>query len=56
LLSLRSSGLLSASDFEHVIDRVLSQTDGRVALDDVRALLDGVGLTDDPGPGSVSVH
>jgi Smg protein len=55
LLALRNSGLLSVSDFEHVIDRVLAQIEGRVALDDVRALLEGVGLSDEPGS-SVSVH
>jgi hypothetical protein len=56
LLALRGSGVLSASDFEHVIDRVLGQVEGRVALEDVRALLDGVGLGDDSGGQSASVH
>jgi uncharacterized protein Smg (DUF494 family) len=56
LLALRGSGLLSATDFETVIDRVLAQIDGRVALDDVRAILEGAGLGDDPGSSSVSVH
>ena len=56
LLALRGSGMLSASDFEHVIDRVLGQIEGRVALEDVRALLDGVGLGDDPNGQSASVH
>lgn len=56
LLALRGSGLLSVTDFEHVVDRVLAQIEGRIALDDVRALLDGVGLSDDGGGNSVSVH
>ena len=56
LLALRGSGLLSVTDFETVIDRVLAQIEGRVALDDVRAILDGVGLGDEPGSSSVSVH
>jgi Smg protein len=56
LLALRGSGLLSATDFEHVIDRVLAQVEGRVALDDVRALLDGVGLSDEAGGPSASIH
>ena len=38
-MALRGSGLLSMTDFEYVVDRVLTQIDGRVALDDVRALL-----------------
>jgi Smg protein len=56
LLALRGSGVLSASDFEHVIDRVLGQIEGRVALEDVRALLDGVGLGDDSGGQPASIH
>lgn len=56
LLALRGSGLLSVTDFETVIDRVLAQIEGRIALDDVRAILDGAGLGDDPGSSSASVH
>jgi hypothetical protein len=54
LLNLRGTGMLSASDFEYVIDRALSQFDGRIALADVQALLDGAGFggTD----GTLSVH
>src|SRR6185436_12824740 len=36
LLALRGSGLLSASDFEQLIDRVLGQVEGRVALENER--------------------
>jgi Smg protein len=50
LLSLRGTGILSVQDFEHVIDRALAQFDGRIALDDVRALLGGAGY-DDAGAG-----
>ncbi len=56
LLALRGSGLLSVTDFETVIDRVLAQIEGRIALDDVRAILDGAGLGDDQGSSSASVH
>lgn len=55
LLTLRGTGALSPSDFEHVVERALAQFDGRIALDDVRALLGGA---DDGrgGPGSATVH
>ena len=56
LLALRGSGVLSVSDFEHVIDRVLAQIDGRIALDDVRALLAGAGVDDGATGASPQVH
>jgi hypothetical protein len=57
LLTLAGSGAISAAELEHVIDRALAQIDGRIALDDLRTLLDGSGL--DGGSGSadhVTVH
>jgi hypothetical protein len=42
-----------------VIDRALAQIDGRIALDDVRALLAGAGLAGfggDVTDGSISIH
>ncbi len=57
LLSLSSSGALTAPQLEHVIDRALMHFDGRIALEDIRAILDGGGL-DDSGTGleQVNVH
>ena len=49
LLSLTGSGMLSLAELEQVIDRALSQIDGRIALEDLRALMEGTGL-DDAGP------
>lgn len=46
LLSLRGAGILNAVDFEHVIDRAMAQIDGRIALDDLRSLMEGTGLDD----------
>lgn len=48
LLSLSRSGALNAAEFEAVIDRALAQIDGRIALDDLRALMEGAGF-EDPG-------
>ncbi|GMV11724.1 MAG TPA: DUF494 family protein [Gemmatimonadaceae bacterium] len=57
LLSLSASGALSAGELETVIDRALSQVDGRIALDDIRTLMD-VGGSDDSGtaPDQVTIH
>lgn len=44
LLSLTGSGAINAAELEHIIERALLQFDGRIALDDLRALLEGAGL------------
>jgi Smg protein len=55
LLTLRGTGVLSATDFEYVVDRALAQFDGRIALDDVHALLAGAGHEAD-GSAGTTVH
>jgi Smg protein len=55
LLALRGTGVLSTADFEHVVDRALAQFDGRIALDDVRALLGGADEGRN-GPSGPTVH
>ncbi len=50
LLALKRSGLLNAAELEHVIERAMAQVDGRIALDDLRVLMESVGLAD---PGSL---
>lgn len=50
LLALNGSGALSAADLEHIIERALAQIDGRIALDDLRSLMEGAGY-DDQGSG-----
>jgi Smg protein len=54
LLGLGSAGVLTPPELEHLIERALMQLDGRIALDDLRTLLEGSGL--DEGPASVTVH
>ncbi|MBA3889643.1 MAG: DUF494 family protein [Gemmatimonadaceae bacterium] len=44
LLALTGSGAINAAELEHIIERALIQFDGRIALDDLRALLEGAGL------------
>jgi uncharacterized protein Smg (DUF494 family) len=46
LLSLSSAGVLSAAELEHVIERSLAQIDGRIALDDLRSLMEMSGFGD----------
>jgi uncharacterized protein Smg (DUF494 family) len=53
LLALNGSGAISASELEHIIERALVQIDGRIALDDLRSLMEGVGY-DDPAAGGDS--
>jgi Smg protein len=53
LLSLRESGAISRVELEQVIERALSNFDGRIALEDLRILIDS-SLFDDGGPSSDS--
>jgi Smg protein len=44
LLALSGSGALNAAELEHIIERALVQIDGRIALDDLRSLMEGAGF------------
>jgi Smg protein len=57
LLALNGSGAINSAELEHIIERALIQLDGRIALDDLRTLLEGSGL-DDSGPtnDNLTVH
>ena len=56
LLSLNGAGLLNGAELEHVIERAMAQIDGRIALDDLRSLMEGAGY-DEEGPAEhVTVH
>jgi Smg protein len=57
LLALNGSGAISAADLEHIIERALAQIDGRIALDDLRSLMEGAGFDDNaPGGEGQTVH
>ena len=57
LLSLSGSGAISGMELEHIIERALMQFDGRIALDDLRGLLEGTGLEDASTSGdNTTVH
>ena len=57
LLGLASSGALNGAELEQVIDRAMVQFEGRIALEDLRALIDGSGY-DESGPSleQVNIH
>jgi uncharacterized protein Smg (DUF494 family) len=46
LLALTGSGALNAAELEHIIERALLQIDGRIALDDLRSLMEGAGFVE----------
>jgi len=54
LLALSGAGALNAAELEHIIERALLQIDGRIALDDLRSLMEGAGFLEqgegDPHP------
>jgi Smg protein len=56
LLSLSDSGAISAPELEHVIERAMTQLDGRIALDDLRTLMEGAGFAGANSGVSATVH
>jgi len=56
-MTLWSAGLVTADELESLIDRALTQLEGRIGLEDLRVLLAGVGYIDDGLSGdNVTVH
>jgi uncharacterized protein Smg (DUF494 family) len=47
-----SGDTLSGAELEHVIERALTQLDGSIALDDLKALLEAAGIDEPGAPGS----
>lgn len=56
LLALSGSGTITAAELEHLIERALIQIDGRIAPDDLRALVEGAGLAAPASEGRETVH
>ncbi len=55
LLTLSGSGALGPLELEQLIERALAQIDGRIALDDLRVLMDGAGY-DGGAADSSTIH
>jgi Smg protein len=56
LLALNGAGVLNASELEQVIERAMAHLEGRIALDDLRALMESAGIEDSgtlPEPGTM---
>jgi hypothetical protein len=56
LLALSRTGAVTPSELEQLIERALVQIDGRIALDDLRALVEGAGLPAPVAEGRETVH
>lgn len=56
LLALARAGVVTSSELEQLIERALVQIDGRIALDDLRALVEGAGLSAPAVEGRETVH
>jgi len=56
LLALSRSGVVTPSELEQIIERALAQIDGRIAADDLRALIEGAGLSAPAAEGRETVH
>ena len=56
LLTLSCTGALSPAELEQIIERALVQIDGRIALDDLRALVEGAGIVVPAPEGRETVH
>jgi len=56
LLALSRSGSVDHAELEQIIERALVQIEGRIALDDLRTLVEGAGLVAPPPEGTETVH
>lgn len=56
LIALSRSGVVSAQELEQLIERALVQIEGRIALDDLRALVEGAGLPAPSNDSRETVH
>ena len=55
-MALSRSGALTPAELEHIIERALVQIDGRIAVDDLRAMVEGAGLSAPAPEGGETVH
>src|SRR5215204_227956 len=56
LLALSRTGAVTSSELEQLIERALGQIDGRIALDDLRALVEGAGIPVPMNEAKETVH
>ena len=56
LLALSRTGRVTATELEQIIERALVQIDGRIALDDLRVLVEGAGISAPATEAKETVH
>ena len=56
LLALARTGKVSALELEQLIERALIQIDGRIALEDLRVLVEGAGIAPPAVEARETVH
>ena len=56
LLALARTGKVNATELEQLIERALVQIDGRIALDDLRILVEGAGIAPPTVEARETVH
>ena len=55
IVALSAAGVLTPPEREHVIERALLHTDGRIGLAELRAILESAGI-DDSGSTATTIH
>ncbi len=56
LIMLSGAGMLNGAELEQLIDRALAQVEGRIAIDDLRSIMEGAGYDDGHGGDHPTVH
>lgn len=56
LMALSGAGVLNPAELELLIERAMAQVEGRIALDDLRAVIYGAGLGDQDAYGNQIIH
>ena len=56
LRALSRLGAVSSGELEQLIERALVQIDGRIAIEDLRALIEGAGIQAPANEGRETVH
>ena len=56
LMALSRTGAVTSAELEQLIERALVQIDGRIALDDLKALVEGAGIAQPAPEGRETVH
>jgi uncharacterized protein Smg (DUF494 family) len=56
LLALTASGVITPAEREHLIERAITHSDGRIGLAELRAFLEGAGVDESGSAGATTIH